>query len=130
MSRFIEEPCIECAPESDKYFVLHRELIYESDLLKSTVTVPIGFVTDLASIPFGIKWAHREGILHDYLYRIDSIPVISRHTADNVLYEAMGVKGKGFFTKWTIYSGVVLGGWASYHKKVTAWIPWDVKAKV
>jgi len=59
------------------------------------ITVPVGFQTDFASIPrrvlewqlwfqFGGKF-NAEAVIHDYLYRIDSVPNMGQGVADNHL---------------------------------------------
>jgi hypothetical protein len=109
--------------DKDSVWILDKSLVYESDLV-GIVEVPEGFYTDLASVPripiayeaFGGR-AHREAIIHDYLYRIDSRPVVSFMTANKVFLEAMKVRGKGFFTRHAMYLGVCAGGIFSFHKK-------------
>jgi hypothetical protein len=54
---------------------LHAPLVYYSDVLGRTVTVPTGYVTDLASVPrlfrFIVPVANaknrRAAVVHDYL---------------------------------------------------------------
>lgn len=108
----------------DSVWVLDAPLIYASKIMNRLIEVPEGFETDFASVPripiaylaFGDR-AHREAVLHDYLYRIDSWPVVTFMTANRVFLEAMKVRGKGFFTRWSMYLGVCAGGIFSYHKK-------------
>jgi len=110
--------------DDDKIWELDSSLVYESDLLKCTITVPKGFQTDFASVPriplfytlFGDR-AHRESVLHDYLYRTDSIPVVTYNKANGVFYEAMELRGKGVFVRYAMWWGVCLGGRGSYHRK-------------
>jgi hypothetical protein len=123
MSRFLTELCADLKPCSDNVWIIDKPLIYESDLV-GIIVVPICFETDFASVPrvpiaymaFGGR-AHREAILHDYLYRSDSIPTVTFMQANKVFLEAMKVRGKSFFVRWAMYSGVVAGGYFSYHKK-------------
>jgi len=110
-------------PGSDTVRILDFPLIYESDIL-GLINVPIGFETDFASVPripfiyamWGGK-AHREAVLHDYLYRKDSKPIATYRQANGVFYEAMEVRNKRKLIRYPMYWGVVLGGWTSYHKK-------------
>ncbi len=116
--------------DDDSIWFLDSPLIYESDLL-GKIEVPEGFETDFASVPripifytlFGNR-AHREAVLHDYLYRIDArtskYDLIFREKADAVFLEAMEVRGKSFFVRWPMYFGVRLGGWTAYHKHKVA----------
>jgi len=122
MAEFCTE--LECKLiNNDTVWCLNSPLVYISDIV-GKVEVPTGFETDFASVPrvpiayslFGDR-AHREAVIHDYLYRTDSVPQVSRSKADNVFFEAMKVRGKSFFVRYSMYWGVVLGGWTAYHKK-------------
>ena len=113
--------------DDDCIWELGAPLIYESDVLKQTVTVPKGFQTDFASVPripiVYMLWgdrAHREAVIHDYLYRIDSKPIVEFGMANDVFLEAMGCRGKGLFVRKAMYWGVCMGGLSSYHKKKVA----------
>jgi hypothetical protein len=87
------------------------------------ICCPYGLETDFASVPrvpiayaaWGDR-AHREAILHDYLYRADAYPLLKRSDCDLIFKEAMISRGK----PWTIYQpmywGVRLGGGSSYHR--------------
>ncbi len=111
----------------DTVWVLDKPLVYQSDLLNTVITVPEGFQTDFASVPrvpiaYGMfaGRAHREAVVHDYLYRTDSDPLVSRKQADDVFYESMKMRGKSFFVRWCMWAGVRLGGWTAHYKlKVT-----------
>jgi len=106
----------------DKVWVMCSPLIYKSDLM-GTIEVPVGFESDFASVPrlpiiyslFGDR-AHREAVLHDYLYRIDSKPYATYSQANEVFYEAMELRGKSWIVRHCMWAGVVLGGWTAYHK--------------
>ena len=108
---------------SDKVFQLTAPLIYVSDIL-GLIEVPEAFQTDFASVPrvpivyalFGNR-AHYESVLHDYLYRINSVPLATYSQANNVFFEAMVVREKSWFIRYGMYNGVVLGGWTAYHKR-------------
>lgn len=80
------------------------------------ITVPKGFLTDLASIP-RFLWSvfppdgeyAKAAVVHDYLYRY---PSTSRQFADAVFDEAMGVLGVKPWKRWLITHAVRLfGGW-------------------
>jgi hypothetical protein len=89
--------------------------------------IPIGFQTDYASVPrvpiafwlWGDR-AHRPAVLHDYLYRKDSRPVVTKRVADRTFREAIlsteGRGPRGLFIAWGMWLGVWLGGRSSYHK--------------
>ena len=121
MAKFLTDLDVKCI--DDGKWVLAAPLGYESDIL-GLIEVPAGFQTDFASVPrvpfiyefFGDR-AHREAVLHDYLYRIDSIPQATYSQANNVFFEAMRESGKGCVVRYGMWWGVVLGGWTAYHKK-------------
>lgn len=87
----------------------------------NSVTVPAGFITDLASVP-RIFWAvfppfgkyTRAATLHDWLYRSS---VTSRAVADAIFLEAMEADGVSFATRAILYSAVRLFGWAAFKRK-------------
>lgn len=123
MSKFLTELDARLKKDNDRVWLTKEPLIYESDLL-GRIEVPVGFETDFASVPrvpfiyelFGDK-AHREAVIHDYLYRIDSAPQATYSQANEVFYEAMQIRGKGWIVRHGMWLGVVLGGWTAYHKK-------------
>jgi hypothetical protein len=125
--------------DDDRIWVIVSPLKYWSELLNCLLVVPpwfetenagqwgedACFETDFASVP---RWipvasnalldrAHRESVLHDYLYCINSVPVVTRAQADSVLLEAMESRGKPWNIRYPIYWGVRLGGWKYYHKR-------------
>jgi hypothetical protein len=121
MAKFLTELYVKCI--SDGVWSLDTPLCYESDIV-GIIEVPAGFQTDFASVPrvpfiyeaFGDR-AHREAVLHDYLYRTDSVPLATYSQANNVFFEAMRERGKGYIVSYGMYWGVVLGGWTAFHKK-------------
>ena len=122
MSKFLTE--LNIIEIGDKLWELHSNLIYNSDLLGRTLVVPKGFITDLASVPripiVYQAWGgrcHREAVIHDFLFRIDSKPVVSYMMANRVFLEAAEARGKSFFIRYPMFWGVCIGGWFSYHKK-------------
>ena len=111
--------------DDDRVWILDSPLAYQSDIFGGfKVEIPAGFETDFASVPrvpiaytlYGDR-AHREAVIHDYLYRIDSVPEVSFETANSVFLEAMKCRGKSWFIRWPMYLGVKFGGYSSYHKK-------------
>lgn len=123
MSKFLTNLVIEQI--TDKIFSLVSPLIYQSDILGGfKIEVPAGFYSDGASVPrvpiaymlFGDR-AHHEAVLHDYLYRRDSIPEVDFSTANDVFREAMKARDKSWLIRWPMYLGVKLGGYPNYHKR-------------
>jgi hypothetical protein len=84
---------------------------YQSDVA-GLVEVPVGFVTDLASIPqlalsiFG-ETAQEPSLPHDYAY---STRCMARAIADKMLYEACLLTGVPKWKALAIYAGVRIGG--------------------
>ncbi|MHB8110503.1 MAG: DUF1353 domain-containing protein [Syntrophorhabdaceae bacterium] len=89
-----------------------------------TVTIPAGFYTDWASVPrlpviyrkYG-NTGHEAALVHDYLYRKDSEPQVSKETADRTFYDALVEMGLSERHAACMYDGVVIGGASSYHAK-------------
>lgn len=83
------------------------------------VEIPVGFKTDLASIP-RLVWSifPRDGdyapaaIVHDYLYRYHRMAgrAVDRPEADGIFLDGMVDLGIGWATRWTIYAAVRAGG--------------------
>lgn len=104
-----------------KDFVYHHAPTQYLDM-DFTVTVPKGFYTDFASVPrlpfiyrvYG-NTGHEAALIHDYLYRIDSEPIVARDTADRVFYDALIEMGLSERHAAAMYDGVVIGGKSSYH---------------
>ena len=124
-SKFLNELHISLKPSGEGIWILDEELLYNSAILNRTIGVPRGFETDLSSVPrvpFVYWWwggkAHREGVLHDYLYRKNSTPIVKFSVANSIFLEAMVSRGKPFYIRHPMYTGVVVGGWPSYHKKL------------
>lgn len=124
MAGFLTELDIGLKPSGEGIWILESPLVYYSSLLEIAIEVPIGFETDLSSVPrlpfvywFWGARAHREGVLHDYLFRIDSEPIVSFMMANRIFLEAQKSRGKSLFVKYPMFGGVVLGGYPSYHKK-------------
>ncbi len=110
-------------PSGRQLFILDAPFSYESDLLGCIVTVPKGFVTDLASIPRlpivylmlnGI--ADQAGVVHDFLYSSGLIP---RDKADAVLKEACIVLGVSAWKANIIWAGVRAFGGDHYSADYT-----------
>jgi hypothetical protein len=123
VAKFLTQLDAKCI--TDGAWCLDTPLRYASDIFKQIIEVPAGFETDFASVPrvpiafmfFGDR-AHREAVLHDYLYRSDSVPLASYSQANETFLEAMKVTGKGWGVRYAMYWGVVMGGWTAYHKKM------------
>ncbi len=100
---------------------LDTELVWEHGLVR--ITVPVGFETDLASVPrlpiaywlWGDR-AHREGVLHDYLYRIDASPALQKEDCDWYFREAMIGQDNSWFVYHPMWLAVRCAGGSSFHR--------------
>ncbi len=105
---------------SDSVFAIcDHPFRYQSDLA-GTITVPVGFYTDFASVPrLGIIYAmlgdraHEPAVVHDWLYYA---AITTRKVADDVLFEAMTVMELSWWQKYPIWWGVRTGGWYAWNK--------------
>jgi hypothetical protein len=91
---------------------------YRSDVLGGVLTVPKGFVTDLASVPRRpLEWflaggrGNEAAVLHDWLYTAHAFngKPVSRATADAVLREAIVVDDPDA-PGWMMWAAVRIGG--------------------
>jgi len=109
----------------------------------STIVIPTGFVCDYESIPRYIKtkwgwlsrllsfllspflafmfWllsntSKRGGLVHDYLFRINSIPIVPLHIANLVYLEIMVKRDNKKWKRWCKFRAVELCAKSSYHK--------------
>lgn len=82
------------------------------------ICVPVGFETDFASIPWGLRdlfpalgpWA-RPAIIHDYLYATrGQAGRYSRAAADRIFAEAMAVVGVPAWRRTIMFWAVRMGG--------------------
>lgn len=96
---------------------LLASLGYSSDLI-GQVTVPAGFVTDLASVPrlpvaffLAGGLAHAAAVVHDWLYTTHQT---DRATADAVFREAAQACGVSPWRAWVMWLGVRAGGASSW----------------
>ena len=97
------------------------------------ISIPIGFITDFASIPRAL-WSllpptggyGKAAVVHDWLYQVRIVadtsktPVglrlVERGEADALLREGMEVLGVSRATRWTIFTGVRIGGGGTWRR--------------
>jgi len=72
------------------------------------VTVPVGFITDFASIPKPFNYIFRPdgpwakaAVIHDYLY--ETYPTVNKLIFDGIFYEACRVLNVNFFISLTFF---------------------------
>lgn len=130
VARFITTLKAEHLPGQSRLIKLLGPLHFYSSVLRRVVSVPTGFVCDMESIP-RLPFAYwicgesspESGVLHDYLYRHDSNPRLSRSEADRVYREACEVDGNYGLQRWVKWCGVRVGGFRAYHKYAVRDIP-------
>jgi len=123
MAKFLTELDVKLKRDRDDVWIVKTPLVYNSDIV-GQVIVPIGFETDLSSTPrvpfiyslWGAR-SHREGVVHDLLFRSDAVPLCSWSTANSVFLEAMTARGKPWYIRYPMYWGVCLGSWGYWHKR-------------
>lgn len=123
-AKFLTELDIELTPECDNIWVVTSPLRYQSKILQGIIEVPPPFYTDLASVPrlpfIYALWgnrAHREAVIHDYLFRKDSIPVVTWFQANRIFLEAMEARDKTRRVRYPMFMGVMLGSYFLFHKR-------------
>lgn len=87
------------------------------------IRVPVGFVTDYASVPRGLwnlfppngRYAPA-AVVHDFLYRRT---LLDRGVCDRILLEGMDVLGVSWMTRHLIYRAVRMFGGAARHREDT-----------
>ena len=107
--------------DNEKFERLTEPFIFVSDVLKKAglqekVTVPAGFVFDFESVPMVRGSNKRGGTAHDYLCRIDSVPVVTKAQAAAVYLEIMAYT----------YEIVDRGWWQHVKDFGFRWFKWSV----
>jgi hypothetical protein len=101
-------------------FKLTSDLIYHIGEFpsKEIIDVPIGYKTDLTSVPRILWWLFpphgkysKAAIVHDYLY---TEAIGTKKEADKIFYEAMGVLGVAKWKRVLMYLAVRIGGKGNY----------------
>jgi hypothetical protein len=115
---------IGCATNGKSIYRLISPLVFNDGTQE--IVVPEGFETDLASVPrvpvAYMTWgdrAHREAVLHDYLYSFGAVPDLPRDACDELFRQAMISRGNPWWVYQPMYWGVRFAGW-NYYKKVMA----------
>ena len=115
-ARFINIPPLEIGDKPEQW-LLHEPCVYQSRLIgddgtPARITVPVGFITDLSSIPRIFRFLiikngrHRAAsIPHDFLCRKPKLD-FSRVLADKIFREAMKVSGVPRLRRWAMYAAV------------------------
>ena len=105
---FIDKACIKPVAEYDYHICSPLKLKVDHN----PVTIPNGFITDLASIPKPLWWLLSPSysgfvypaIVHDYMYRCPNHH--TRYYADNVFYSALLKEGVSQYVAQRMYFAV------------------------
>lgn len=99
-----------------RLFELIKNFGFYSKVLKKNVVIPTGFLCDFESVPLLQGTARTAGLIHDYLCRIDSDPVVTKKKAALVYKEALiylhQPRCKVFIKYWAVRIAV-----GYFHKK-------------
>lgn len=86
-----------------------------------SITVPTGFITNLASIPRLLRAllnvngkSRKPAVLHDFLY---CSKLFSRSVADRIFYDALVAEGMNKALARLYWAGVRSGGWLYYGQR-------------
>lgn len=102
----------------DGKWSIARPLVYESDVVNARIVVPVGFVTDFASVPrlpfafwlFG-GLADEAAVVHDFIYSKRMFP---REKCDEIFSEAMKACGLAGWRRGPMWFGVRIFGAGHY----------------
>jgi hypothetical protein len=96
------------------------------ETLKERVEAPAGFVHDYESVPVVKGTSKRGGVIHDYLSRSDSVPVVTKAQAAAAYFEIMesrdALEGRPWYRRLEFWArrwikwGVVRVAWGYFHK--------------
>jgi hypothetical protein len=119
-------------PVGESDWMVTAPLVYASSLpevnaayAQGIITVPVGYVCDLASVPRvpGIHWryggrARIPALLHDWCYDCATVR-LDRKTADQLFLEAMQQVGDPASpaARRVMYWAVRLGGWRGWRSR-------------
>lgn len=123
MAKFLSELELRKAHDKDDgWWKVTVPLVFESDVAGAVIEVPVGFETDLASVPrLPVVYLAAGGavseapVVHDYLYATGKFP---RNICDKVFLEAMEVTGVPAWRRYAMYWAVRAFGWQFYQTGV------------
>lgn len=118
-STFLDHLDVRAMDDGKNWIVLHEFRYVTRD--GEVITVPAGFVTDFASIPWFFRRVaqpatgkhRRAAVIHDWIYRTASVQ-ISREKADLLFQEIMDIDGTPIWKSTMLYQAVDKFGRSSY----------------
>ena len=114
--------------DASSTWTIEEPFDYYSELAETVFHIPVGMVTDFASIP-RILWNilppaegpyAKAAVVHDFLYAHKGKiygQKLDRGTCDRILLEAMEVSRTGWMQRHSIYRAVRMFGWAVWKNK-------------
>ena len=112
-ARFLT-PLVLAKPPGAEFWTVDEPFVFDSPALGVTITVPRGFLTDLASVPrlpviYLLTGATGDepAVIHDFLY---TTKPCTRAQADAVFYEAAIACGMPRWRAWLMWAGIRAGG--------------------
>lgn len=100
---------------------LTESFYFESDVLKALKLqyrcwIPIGFIMDWESVPIIKGTSKVSGLIHDYLCRKNSSPLVTKRIAADVYKEFLIFRGASWW-RWRAKYWAVRLAWGYFHKK-------------
>ena len=111
--------------DRDDVIIIAHPLIFYSAIIQCEIAVPVLFESDGSSVPrlpiiyniWGNR-AHREGVLHDFLFRKNAFPSVGWSVANDIFFEAMESLTKPWWLKYPMYTAVCVASHPAYHRKM------------
>jgi hypothetical protein len=104
-----------------KYSELTKNCVIFSDII-GIFTVPKTFICDWESVPLLKGTSKVAGLIHDYLCREDSFPIVTKKIAADVYLEIMKFRSSSYWRRTSKYWVVrIIPGY--FHKKKVNWKP-------
>lgn len=131
VGRVVLEPVKEAGSFDRGRWEVVEPLIFRSLRRNAVISVPVGFSTDLASVPRFLPITYaltgatsvKAAVVHDFLYSghavyIDGeLGMLPRAAADDIFDEIMEAEGVPGWRKNLMWAGVRIVGWLSYGKR-------------
>lgn len=110
---------------NSKYSRLTEAFYFESDTLHKIglpyqVSIPVNFRMDWESIPLLRGKNKIAGLIHDYLCRFDSVPVVNKTIAADVYLEFLNYRKASWLNKYIKY-WIVRASFGYFHAKSIYW---------
>lgn len=113
---FISKLIVSSEPTSSEQWVVEAPLVYLTNY-RTAIVVPIGYATDLASVP-RFAWrivrpdhptARRAAVVHDFIYT-NLTDIYTKKQADDIFYEALLEDGTSKVLAFLMWCAVRVGG--------------------